>query len=111
MSENSHRADETPGIPGLELAYEADLLIHDAQYSPEEYSRYIGWGHSSIPHALAFAEAAKVAHLVPFHHDPSHSDKLLDHLYEQIKKERDLPFSLSPAVEGETFQLGAARRE
>ncbi len=100
--------DDLEWIPGLELAYEADLLIHDAQYTPDEYARYIGWGHSSIPHALAFAEAAKVRHLVPFHHDPSHCDKELDRLFEEVHKTRNLPFALSPAVEGETFHLGGA---
>jgi phosphoribosyl 1,2-cyclic phosphodiesterase len=99
--------DDLDWIPGIELAYEADLLIHDAQYSPVEYPRYVGWGHSSIPHALAFAKAAKVGHLVAFHHDPSHSDKQLDRLFEELHKEHDFPFEFSPAVEGETFRLGA----
>ncbi len=105
-------ATDFPGprewIPGMELASGADLLIHDAQYSEEEYPRYVGWGHSSIPQTLAFALEARVRHLVPFHHDPSHSDAILDRLYEEVHKERELPFELSPAAEGACFRLGGA---
>jgi len=101
--------EERAWIPGIELAEGADLLIHDAQYSHEEYSSHVGWGHSSIPHALAFAQAAGVAHLVLFHHDPSHSDEDLDHLFEEVHESRQLPFKLSPAAEGESLQLGKSR--
>ena len=59
---------------GAMLAADADLLIHDAQYSAEEYLQHIGWGHSALPHTLAFATLTGVKHLVPFHHDPAHSD-------------------------------------
>ncbi len=106
-------AREFPGprnwISGIELAQDADLLIHDAQYSLEQYPDYVGWGHSSIPDALRFATAAKVRHLVPFHHDPAHSDLILDRLYEEVHKDWDLPFDLSPAVEGASFWLGRSR--
>ncbi len=93
-------------IPGIELANGADLLIHDAQFADEEYPKYIGWGHSSIQHCLDFASAAGVAHLVPFHHDPSHSDAILDRLYQEIRSSHELPFQLSPAAEGQVFPLG-----
>jgi phosphoribosyl 1,2-cyclic phosphodiesterase len=96
-------------IPGLSLAQDVDLLIHDAQFSHEEYARYVGWGHSSIEHTLAFARAAGVRHLVPFHHDPSHSDSMLDRLYEEVHKHHELPFELTPAVEGATFNLSRSR--
>lgn len=97
--------EEHAWIPGFDLARGVDLLIHDAQFSEEEYPRYIGWGHSAIPHALAFAKAAGVAHLVPFHHDPSHTDEILDALYAGYVNARDLPFALTPAVEGESIAL------
>jgi phosphoribosyl 1,2-cyclic phosphodiesterase/CheY-like chemotaxis protein len=57
---------------------DADLLIHDAQYTPEELERREGWGHSSWPDVLDVAIAAGVKHLVLFHHDPDHSDSFLD---------------------------------
>ncbi len=100
---------EAGWIPGLRLANDVDLLIHDAQFSHEEYPLYVGWGHSSIEHTLAFARAAQVAHLVPFHHDPSHTDAILDRLYEEVHKSHELPFKLTPATEGAIFQLGGPR--
>ena len=92
-------------IPGIDLALGADVLIHDAQFTAEQYPRHIGWGHSSIPQCLDFATAAEVGCLVPFHHDPSHSDDALDRLYETVRSERNLPFELSPAMEGKTLEL------
>jgi phosphoribosyl 1,2-cyclic phosphodiesterase len=92
-------------IPGFDLARNVDLLIHDAQFTSEEYPKYVGWGHSSIEHALAFARAAGVRRLAPFHHDPSHSDAILDRLYEEIEKTHELPFELTPATEGTTLTV------
>jgi len=64
-----------------EFAAGADLLIHDAQYTQEEYeSQHRGWGHSSWRHAVATATAAQVGQLVLFHHDPDRSDDELDRI-------------------------------
>jgi phosphoribosyl 1,2-cyclic phosphodiesterase len=59
----------------------ADLLIADGQFTEEEYSDRIGWGHSSIPVVLEAAFSAKVKQLAIFHHDPQHSDKFLDEIW------------------------------
>lgn len=56
----------------------ADLLIHDAQYTPDELQRRHGWGHSAWTDAVDLAVAARVKQLVLFHHDPDHSDTFLD---------------------------------
>lgn len=101
----SEFAQEREWMPGIDLAQGVDLLIHDAQFSAEEYPRFVGWGHSSISQALEFATAAGVREFVPFHHDPAHSDAVLDRLYEEVRKRRELPFELSPAKEGATFRL------
>ncbi len=58
----------------------ADLLIHDVQYTDEEYEGRIGWGHSSYRHAFEFAARVGVKEFVPFPHDPSHDDETLDRL-------------------------------
>lgn len=59
----------------------ADLLVHDAQYTIEEYrSKFTGWGHSSIEHALAAAGRAGVKATALFHHDPARSDQQIDEL-------------------------------
>jgi phosphoribosyl 1,2-cyclic phosphodiesterase len=63
----------------LDLARGADLLIYDAQYTPDEYAGArgapkIGWGHSTAAEGARLARAAGVGQLVLFHHDPSHDD-------------------------------------
>jgi phosphoribosyl 1,2-cyclic phosphodiesterase len=89
---------------GFELAADAQLLIHDAQYDAEEYAARVGWGHSSLDDVLAFAAATRAARVVPFHYDPSHTDAELDRRFEAARR-RPLPFDLVPAVEGATFEL------
>lgn len=75
------------------LAGEADVLVHDAQYTPEEYvRRYRGWGHSSWRHAVEAARACAAGRLVLFHHDPRRSDEQIDEIVRRAGEE-------SPAVE------------
>ena len=62
---------------GSDLASGVDLLIHDAQYDDDEYRRRIGWGHSSLRHAIAFADLVGARRLAAFHHDPTHDDDYL----------------------------------
>ena len=70
--------DPCESISGLALARNASLLIHDAQYTAEEYVRTRGWGHSTLHDALAFARRAEAEQLALFHHDPAHDDARLD---------------------------------
>jgi phosphoribosyl 1,2-cyclic phosphodiesterase len=63
----------------LQLAAGADVLIYDAQYTPEEYRgesgpSKVGWGHSTYAVGADMARAAGVGQLVLFHHDPRRSD-------------------------------------
>lgn len=67
-------------ISGASLATDADLLLHDAQYFAEEYAERVGWGHSSVDDAVAFTQAVGARRLVLFHHEPRHSDALLERL-------------------------------
>ena len=92
---------------GAMLAADADLLIHDAQYSAEEYPRHQGWGHSALQHTLAFASLTGVKHLVPFHHDPAHTDADLDRLMTQAVEVAQPSFMVTPGTEGATFELRA----
>jgi phosphoribosyl 1,2-cyclic phosphodiesterase len=71
---------EDEWVSGLGLAAGADLLIHDAQYTDDEYPAHLGWGHCSLADALAFGRRAQVQQLLLFHHDPRHSDAFLDDL-------------------------------
>jgi len=99
-----------PSLPlawtsGGALAANADLLIHDSQYSAAEYPNYIGWGHSSFKDALAFAALSDVKHLVPFHHDPGHTDIDIDRLMTEAMAEARPCFRVTTALEGATFQI------
>jgi len=69
----------------IELARDADLLIHDGQYTPEELSRFKGWGHSSWEQAVEVAKQANVKQLVITHHDPDHNDDFLRDIEKQVQ--------------------------
>jgi len=91
---------------GYTLAAGADLLIHDAQYSSEEYAKCIGWGHSSLQHAIAFATLAAVKHVVLFHHDPAHTDQDIDRLTTEAIAATRPTCAVTPGAEGGVFELG-----
>jgi phosphoribosyl 1,2-cyclic phosphodiesterase len=86
---------------GFRLAEGADVLIHDAQYTSEEYEEKVGWGHSAYSHTMLLAEAASVGKLVTFHHDPSHTDADLDAFHAGAQNEcRGLNTTLVAGKEG-----------
>ena len=62
----------------LELARGVDLLIHDAQYTDEEFAEKATWGHSTVGYAIEVARQAGAATLALFHHDPLHDDAMID---------------------------------
>ncbi len=66
----------------VEFCRGADLLLHDAQYTDEEYKLTRGWGHSTFGDATDFAIEAGVRRLGFVHHDPDHTDDDLD---QQVK--------------------------
>ena len=90
---------------GYALAERADLLIHDTQYSPEEYKARIGFGHSNMVQAFEFAALADVKRFVPFHHDPTHSDDQLDQMILDAMHEVTPGFGVPPGQEGTTLNL------
>lgn len=67
-----------PGV--LELADGVDLLIHDSQFTPELLNKRQDWGHCTARFAALVAETAGAKHLMMFHHDPLHSDDVIDGL-------------------------------
>jgi ribonuclease BN (tRNA processing enzyme) len=75
----------TDWISGASIAEGVDLLLHDAQYSDEEYEERIGWGHSSVAHAVAFKRAVDARRVILFHHEPLHTDDWLARLEDRAR--------------------------
>lgn len=64
----------------------ADLLIHDAMYTDDEYRGRLGWGHSTYGQALELATEAGVKRLLFFHHSPDRTDDELDRIVEHFQE-------------------------
>jgi phosphoribosyl 1,2-cyclic phosphodiesterase len=86
----------------LEYASGADLLITDAQYTPDEYAQRIGWGHSTWLAAAELAARAKVKRLILFHHDPLRDD---DTLRDIVLLARSVFASSDAARQGTTISI------
>lgn len=76
---------EPEWISGYNLARDADLLIHDCQYTDEEYPGHEGWGHSRVSDAVTFAKRVGAKRTLLFHHDPLHTDSFLDDLHAEAR--------------------------
>jgi len=86
----------------------ADLLIHDAQYTAEEYPAKIGWGHSSVDYAVALGQHAGVKRVALTHHDPLRDDDALDHVIEIVKarlRKQGSTLDVFAAVEGQMVEV------
>jgi phosphoribosyl 1,2-cyclic phosphodiesterase len=100
--------DNEPGSPvhdqGLrELAQDADVLVYDAQYTPEQLAGdRKGWGHSSWREGVRIAQQCNVKKLILFHHDPDSDDAYVDGLV--INARREFP-STWGANEGLTISI------
>jgi phosphoribosyl 1,2-cyclic phosphodiesterase len=104
-------ATDTEGYVGGDrrltaFARGADLLIHDAQYSLEDYVLKQGYGHSTPQMACEVARAAGVKHLALFHHDPAYDDESVHDLEEQAQALFSGAFS---AREGLEVELSKSR--
>jgi phosphoribosyl 1,2-cyclic phosphodiesterase len=105
---------EDEWISGLELAQGADMLIHDAQYTDDEYPHHLGWGHSSLSDALAFGARADAGRMLLFHHEPLHDDDRLDAIGVQARERwqalgRD-PHAVTMAREGMEVVVAGRQR-
>jgi ribonuclease BN (tRNA processing enzyme) len=93
----------------LELCEGVDLLIHDAQYTPDEFAEREHWGHCTVRYAVEVARQAGAAQLALFHHDPSHDDPRVDELLGEARtwgREMGVPCVFA-ASEGLTLTLGS----
>lgn len=92
-------------ISGFDIAANADLLLHDAQYTQLEYENKIGWGHSSIDDAGLFASLTGAKHVLFSHHDPSHSDQQLNKIFAAFQEKHDYSYKYELAKEGMEISL------
>jgi phosphoribosyl 1,2-cyclic phosphodiesterase len=96
-------------ISGFELAQDASLLIHDCQYTDQEYSSHLGWGHCPLSDALEFAQRTHAQRVLLFHHDPLHTDEFLDKLAREATERWDGPAALELAAERKEIALVEAQ--
>jgi phosphoribosyl 1,2-cyclic phosphodiesterase len=107
---------EPDWISGFALAERCSLLLHDCQYTDEEYPERVGWGHSRVSDALRFARRSEAERVLLFHHDPLHTDDELDLIHRRAGEHwlalDGLPGELAMAIEGFEVELRAngARR-
>ena len=93
-------------ISGHAIAFGADVLIHDCQYTDDEYVSRFGFGHTSTGQLARFAAMEKVDRLVLFHHDPMHTDAELDRMRERVIEAWDVdPDRVLLAAEGLTLSI------
>ena len=92
-------ANDRAGL--VQFLHGSDILILDAQYTDEEYEKYIGWGHGSVSSAVSLALDAEVHRLVLFHHDPNHDDQMVDKMVKEAR--------LQVTKSGKSLEIEAAR--
>jgi phosphoribosyl 1,2-cyclic phosphodiesterase len=91
----------------LDLCEGVDLLIHDAQYTEDEFVDLFDWGHSTPAYAVNVATQAGAARLDMFHHDPGHTDRQLDTMLRSARQiaQATGKVEVKAAKEGVTFEL------
>jgi phosphoribosyl 1,2-cyclic phosphodiesterase len=89
-----------------ELCADADLLIHDAQYTRSEFPQKATWGHCTVDYAAWIASECGVRQLALYHHDPLHDDRMLDLIAEAVQRECDGSVDVVVAQEGRTLVVG-----
>ena len=105
-TDTEHYAVVDPKL--TKLAKDADILIYDSQYTPEEYAGMagggpkLGWGHSTFEEAVKLAKAANAKKLVLYHHDPMQSDAAVA---EKEQRARALFPNAEAAREGLVLEL------
>lgn len=94
----------------IDFLSDADVLIHDCQYTASEYPSKAGWGHSTVEYVVDVAIKAGVKKLILFHHDPTRTDEAVDRIVEAAKARafsQRSNIDIVGAQEGETLHVEA----
>ncbi len=86
----------------------ADLLIHDAQYTAEDYPAKLGWGHSSVEYVVKLGQYAEVKRIALTHHDPLRDDDAIDRLLAKVRtglRESGASLDVFAAAEGQIAEV------
>lgn len=102
VTDNEIKLDEQESF--IDFYKGVDLFIHEAQYSPEEYSSKTGWGHSSTDSAASLINKIIPGQWLVTHHDPKHSDEMIASLETHVKNQ-PLPCPVEWVRDGHVFIL------
>ncbi|MBT8131117.1 MAG: MBL fold metallo-hydrolase, partial [Gammaproteobacteria bacterium] len=97
----------------VDFLQDADLVIHDAQYTEEEYPQKLGWGHSTAEYAVDVCCAAGVRQLALTHHDPMRNDDDVDQVVSAMRNRLSAnrqPLQVFAAAEGQKIELKPTAR-
>jgi ribonuclease BN (tRNA processing enzyme) len=83
----------------IELAKDADVLMYDAHFTPEEYPKYVGWGHSTYEEGIKVAQLSGVKELHLCHHAPEHTDADVDEIQRRAQARFEKSYALQEGWE------------
>lgn len=103
LSDVEYPSPDDPLELAVELARNADLLIHDAMHADHDYDSRKGWGHSPARAGVIVAERAKAKKLALFHHSPDATDEMIDEVVSQTAARTAVP--VLAAAEGSYLEI------
>lgn len=103
LSDVEYPTPDEPLPQAIELARDADLLVHDAMHADHDYELRRGWGHSPARAGVTVAEIAGAKKLALFHHSPDATDEMIDELVERTAARTSVP--VFAAAEGKYLDV------
>ena len=82
---------DDPLAEAIDLARDADLLVHDAMHADHDYDLRRGWGHSPARAGVVVAERAGAKKLALFHHSPDATDDMIDEVVSRTAARTAVP--------------------
>jgi phosphoribosyl 1,2-cyclic phosphodiesterase len=83
----------------ISLAKDANVLMYDAHFIPEEYPKYVGWGHSTYEEGIKTAQLSGVKELHLCHHSPEHTDSDIDDMLRMAQARYPSTFAIQEGWE------------